>query len=38
MPILASATADYIGMNTRQEKEVSVSENDDSVKFIKKGM
>jgi hypothetical protein len=38
MPILASATADYIGMNTRQEKEVSVRENDDSVKFIKKGM
>jgi hypothetical protein len=38
MPILASATADYIGLNTRQEKEVSVRENDDSVKFIKKGM
>ena len=38
MPILASATADYIGTNTRQEKAVSVSENDDTVKFIKKGM
>lgn len=38
MPILASATADYIGTNTRQEKAVSVSENDETVKFIKKGM
>jgi hypothetical protein len=38
MPILASATADYIGTNTRQEKEVSVNENDDTVKFIRKGM
>ncbi len=38
MPILASATAEYIGTNTKQEKAVSVSENDDTVKFIKKGM
>jgi hypothetical protein len=38
MPILASATADYIGTNTKEEKEVAVSENDASVKFIKKGM
>jgi hypothetical protein len=38
LPILASATADYIGTNTRQEKAVSISENGDSVKFIKKGM
>jgi len=38
MPILASATADYIGQNTKQEKAVDVTENDDSVKFIKKGM
>ena len=34
----SSATADYIGTNTRQEKAVSVGENDDTVKFIKKGM
>ena len=38
MPILASATADYIDTNTRQEKAVTVSENDETVKFIKKGM
>lgn len=38
MPILASATADYIGTNTKQEKAVDVSENDEAVKFIKKGM
>ena len=38
MPILASATADYIGTNTRQEKEVTVHEEDETVKFIKKGM
>lgn len=38
MPILASATADYIGTNTKQEKAVDVSEKDDAVKFIKKGM
>lgn len=38
MPILASATADYIGTNTKQEKAVDVSENDEVVKFIKKGM
>lgn len=38
MPILASATADYIDTNTKQEKAVDVSENDEVVKFIKKGM
>ena len=38
LPILASATADYIGANTRQEKAVTVSENDDAVKFIRKGL
>ena len=38
MPILASATADYIGQNTKQEKAVTVNEGDESVKFIKKGM
>ena len=38
MPILASATADYIGTNTKQEKAVDISENDEAVKFIKKGM
>ena len=30
--------ADYIGTNTRQEKAVTVSDNDETVKFIKKGM
>jgi hypothetical protein len=38
MPILASATADYIGTNTKEEKDMRVAEKDDSVKFIKKGM
>jgi len=38
LPILASATADYIGANTKQEKAVTVSENDESVKFIRKGL
>jgi hypothetical protein len=38
MPILASATVDYIGTNTRQEKAVTVHEEDETVKFIKKGM
>jgi hypothetical protein len=38
IPILASATADYIGANTKEEKEVKIDEKDDAVKFIKKGM
>lgn len=38
LPILASATADYIGTNTKREKSVAVHEDDDSVEFIKKGM
>jgi hypothetical protein len=38
MPILASATADFIDTNTKQEKAVKVSESDEAVRFIKKGM
>lgn len=38
IPILASATADYIGTNTRESKPVRIDEKDDVVKFIKKGM
>jgi hypothetical protein len=38
IPILASATADYIGANTKEEKAVKIDEKDDAVKFIKKGM
>jgi len=38
IPILASATADYIGANTKEEKSVKIDEKDDAVKFIKKGM
>jgi hypothetical protein len=38
IPILASATADYIGTNTKEEKAVKIDEKDDAVKFIKKGM
>jgi hypothetical protein len=38
LPILASATADYIGTNTKREKSVAVSEGDETVQFIKKGM
>jgi hypothetical protein len=38
MPILASATADYIGTNTKESKPVKISETDEVVTFIKKGM
>jgi hypothetical protein len=38
LPILASATADYIGTNTKQETPVKLKENDEVVGFIKKGM
>ena len=38
MPILASATADYIGTNTKESKPVKIHENDEVVDFIKKGM
>lgn len=38
IPILASATADYIGTNTKESKPVTIDENDEVVKFIKKGM
>lgn len=38
LPILASATADYIGTNTKQETPVKLKEGDEVVTFIKKGM
>ncbi|RXK54733.1 hypothetical protein ESB00_02225 [Oleiharenicola lentus] len=38
MPILASATADYIGTNTKESKPVKINEGDEVVTFIKKGM
>jgi hypothetical protein len=38
MPILASATADYIGTNTKESKPVKISENDEVVSFVKRGM
>ncbi|MNC94403.1 hypothetical protein D3C83_112470 [compost metagenome] len=38
IPILASATADYIGTNTKESKPITISENDEVVKFVKKGM
>lgn len=38
MPILASATADYIGTNTKESKPIKINEGDEVVTFIKKGM
>lgn len=38
MPILASATADYIGTNTKESKPVKIHEEDEVVDFIKRGM
>jgi hypothetical protein len=38
LPILASATADYIGTNTKESKPVKIKEGDEVVTFIKKGM
>ena len=38
LPILASATADYIGTNTKQETPVKLKEGDEVVGFIRKGM
>ncbi len=38
LPILASATADYIGTNTKEQKPVRIKEDDEVVGFIKKGM
>ncbi|HVZ64686.1 MAG TPA: hypothetical protein VG936_08960 [Lacunisphaera sp.] len=38
LPILASATTDYIGTNTNQEKPVKLKADDEAVTFIKKGM
>lgn len=38
LPILASATTDYIGTNTQEQKPVKIKEDDEVVGFIKKGM
>lgn len=38
LPILASATADYIGTNTKESKPVKINEKDEVVDFIKKGI
>ncbi len=38
IPILAGATADYIGTNTKESKPITIDENAEVVKFIKKGM
>ena len=38
IPILASATADYVGTNTKESKPVKISEDDEVVAFVKKGM
>jgi len=38
LPILASATADYIGTNTKAAVPVKIGENDGGVKFIKQGL
>lgn len=38
LPVLASATADYIGVNTREERPVKINENDEGVTFVKQGM
>ena len=38
LPILASATADYVGTNTQEEKPVKIKEGDESVAFVKKGL
>lgn len=38
LPLLASATADYIGVNTREERPVKINENDDGVAFVRQGM
>ena len=38
IPILASATADYIGTNTKESKPIKISEDDEVVSFVKRGM
>ncbi len=38
MPILASATADYIGTNTKESKPIKIREDDEVVSFVKRGM
>jgi hypothetical protein len=38
LPLLASASADYIGRDTTSEKIIKLKENDPRVGFVKKGM
>lgn len=38
LPILASATADYIGTNTQEQKPIRIKEDDEVVGFIRKGI
>ncbi|HEX2852557.1 MAG TPA: hypothetical protein VHO24_04910 [Opitutaceae bacterium] len=38
LPLLASASADYIGKDTKVETTVKMKENDPGVTFVKKGM
>lgn len=38
LPVLAAATADYIGTNTHEEKDIRLQDSSDSVAFIRKGM
>ncbi|MEO7412086.1 MAG: hypothetical protein ABIZ81_01910 [Opitutaceae bacterium] len=38
LPLLASATVDYIGKDTKIEQVVKVGENDATVTFVKKGL
>jgi hypothetical protein len=38
LPLLASASANYIGKDTHAETVVKVKENDPAVTFVKKGL
>lgn len=38
LPVLASASADYIGVNTKEERPVKINEGDEGVTFVKQGL
>ena len=38
LPVLASASADYIGVNTKEERPVKINEGDEGVAFVKQGL
>ncbi len=38
LPLLASASADYIGKDTNVEKTIKLKENDPGVGMVRKGM